>query len=368
VRARDAVLPGLLALLATLVVTALTLLHDHGDLSAFVTAGTQYVAPQPHLHLHPGTGYDGQFVYRLARAPLDLRRTAYGITFDNGIRVQRIGLPTLAYLVSGGGRPTLLPAALIAIEVVAVGVTGALGGLVAQQAGRASAWGLLLALVPGLAFGVQHDLTEPLEITLLVAGVLLLRAGRPVWAGVALAAAALTRETALLFVAAVILERLVTRRRVGRQDAAWLLPVVAFAAWQLTAAAITGSLPLHSDTGANLALPFVGLVHLLSQLPSDRARPARLVVVQLVWLAYLLMAVVPQLARAPRPLVTAWGLTALFSLTLSTFVWEGYDDLRFLLDLTAVSMLVLLASRRRLTDVAVLTGAVWVITLVLRVT
>lgn len=365
---RAAVVPGGLALVLALLVVGLTLIHLRSGLGGFVTAGDRSVSPRPHLPVRPGVGYDGQFVYRLALAPLDLRTRAHGITLDTPLRAQRIGLPALAWLVSLGGRPTLVPGALVGIDVAALSAVGGLGGLLAAKAGRAPAWGLLLAGAPGLAFALQHDLTEVLEIALMLGGLVLLWSRKPAVAGVSLATAALTRETALLLAAAVLIERVVVRRRLGRYDLPWLLPVVAFIAWQLLVVGLTGSLPLRSDSGMNLAPPFVGLVHLIGNLSSQPSRPARLVIAELVLLAFLLLAALPLLRRAPRPLPLAWLLSLVFSLLLSTFVWEGYDDLRFLVDLTELTLLVLLVSRRRLADVAALVGAAWVFTLVLRVT
>src|SRR5438067_850617 len=56
-----------------------------GGVAAFVIAGDRYVDPQVRAELpvrHNSPGYDGQFVYRLARDPFTHQVTASGITLD----------------------------------------------------------------------------------------------------------------------------------------------------------------------------------------------------------------------------------------------------------------------------------------------
>jgi hypothetical protein len=79
--------------------------------------------------------YDGQFFYRLALAPADLRLEAQGVRLDTALRRQRPGYPALAWLLSCG-RPTLVAWALLVVNVLGLGVLGLLGGLAAQDAGR----------------------------------------------------------------------------------------------------------------------------------------------------------------------------------------------------------------------------------------
>lgn len=373
---RAALVPGLLALLAALVVVGVGLASYGGHISRFVHAGTWYVTARPHLVRQPGAGYDGQFIYRLALAPLNLATRAHGIAFDTPLRTQRIGLPLLGWLLSAGGRPAALPYVLLGIEVLSVAVLGALGGLVAARARRAPAWGVLLASPVGLVFAVLHDLTEPPAVALLVAGLLLLQAGRPVWAGTSLAAAALTRETALVVVLAIALPRVwaVVRGRrsdcpdhsgPGRSDLSWVLPVAVWAGWEAYVMLATHRSPLTSGGKANLAPPLAGVVGLAHALPHAALHQWPLLVVQLAVTAYLLLAAAPAVRTAAAPLPLAVLLSGAFVLLLSTVVWTGYDNLRFLAELTALALLALLASRRPLRGVAIASAAVWVLSLAL---
>jgi hypothetical protein len=364
---RAALLPGALSLGLGMVVILAGLLSEGGGLSRFVHAGAWYVTPRPHLVRQAGAGYDGQFVYRLALAPSDLGRTAHGITLDTPLRLQRIGLSALAWVLSGGGRAALVPAVLVVINLLALAALGALGGLVCRRAGRNPAWGVLLASSAGLTFSLLHDLTEVLSVALLITAVHLIWSRRPVAAGFALAGAALTRETALLLAAGIALPRLLgmARRpaRLAREDLAWALPVAAFVGWQLVVALVTGQSPLGRGGGTNLSLPFVGLVGLARSLPSAALHQWPLLLLQLAFLVYLLVAALPVLRESAAPVPLTWLLAGAFSLCYSTVVWTGYDDLRSLTELSALTMLVLLRSRRSLSGVATGSAIVWVVTL-----
>jgi hypothetical protein len=85
-----------------------------------------------------------------------------------------------------------------------------------------------------------------------------------VLAAVLLAYGALTRETVMVAVAAIaimrvtgMLRRRTTGARPGREDLTWLVPSVAFAAWQVVVKAATGSVPLLADGGRNAGAPFI---------------------------------------------------------------------------------------------------------------
>jgi hypothetical protein len=73
-----------------------------------------------------GSGYDGQFYYRLALNPANLHRSAYGIRFDNPYRVQRITYSVLAF-VAAAGQMAAVPDALVAVNVLGLAVLALLG-------------------------------------------------------------------------------------------------------------------------------------------------------------------------------------------------------------------------------------------------
>ncbi len=107
----------------------------------------------------------------------------------------------------------------------------------------------------GVITSLSRDTAEPLAAACLLAGLLAVRARRPVLAAILLAYGALTRETVMVAVAALAIVRVVDmlrgRVRPGHDDLAWVVPAVAFAAWQLVVKAATGSIPLLADGGRN---------------------------------------------------------------------------------------------------------------------
>jgi hypothetical protein len=254
---------GVLALLATVgFALARWQRWSQGQISTWILVGQRFAGPglAPGIGLRTGTGYDGQFFYRMAMNPADLNSTAYGITFDAPYRLMRIGYPTLVWLASLG-HGSLVPLMLVVVNVAAMGAMGVFGGLFARDGGRHALWGLALPMYFGLLTSVARDTAEPVACAFLLAGLLALRRRRPVLAGVLLACGALTRETVMVAVAAIAVVRctsLVRRRRLPeRTDLAWLLPAIAFPAWELLVKFATGNLPLLADGNQNAGTPFV---------------------------------------------------------------------------------------------------------------
>jgi hypothetical protein len=361
------------AVIAVAAAAARIVVIGHGSLGYLVGAGRVYSDPAhlpPGIPVRSGTGYDGQFMYRLAHDPFDLREQASGVRFDNAFRLGRIGYPILVWLVSAAGRPVLLPAALLLVGVASLATLAALGAAQAQEHGLAAGWGLLVCW-PGLLFSIDFDLAEPLEVALVVVGLLALRRRCPGWAAAALAGAVLTRETALIAVLAVVVCRLpslLRERRARRIDLAWLAPSVAFAGWQLTCLAVTGRLPIASDVGSGVQRPFAGLVaawprwvNVADLHPVEAGvHAAELTVLTTVVLAALLAAgtrrpgstssggVVDCRLRVLDPLVVAAAFGAAAACCLSVAVWASRSDLRMFADTYALAALVLLDRHPRL--------------------
>jgi hypothetical protein len=180
---------------------------------------------------------------------------------DAPFRVQRIGYPVLAWLVSAG-QHGWVPVALVAVNVLALGAVGLAGGTLARDAGRHALWGLLLAGYFGFFMSVGNDLTEPVAAACLLGGIIACRHERPVLAGAAFGYGALTREAVLIVPLAPGLTRLISwGRRTARPtvpDLAWVMPLLAFTAWQLVLRQVTGSAILLASAASNSSpgLPF----------------------------------------------------------------------------------------------------------------
>jgi len=336
----------------------------HGQVSRFVMAERSYANPArvPRgLVVLPNNGYDGQFFYRLALNPSNLHRTAYGITFDSNFRVQRIGYPVLAWLVSFGQHPWV-PLALVMVNVLALTALGFLGGLLAREVNRHALWGLLLAGYFGFVFSLGRDLAEPAAAAFLLAGLLAYRRGRPVLAGLLLAYGSLTRETVMVFVAAIAIVRIVSvlRRKVrpGRQDLAWIVPSAVFAGWQVVTLAVTGNFALAADSSDNTGVPGQAMVHGVATHVShlslhSAANDAWVVEFAVLMILVALAAASLRATTAPVHERLAFGFFIVELFILSPGIWNGVADLRSLDEVYLFAILILLGARRRLVVPAV---------------
>lgn len=396
-------LSALVVLVGSLIFVALRLvIAAKGVPSAFVVAGRHFVnpalAPRGLVVFH-GTGYDGQFYYRLALDPFNLSREAFGITMDTVFRFQRMAYPFLAWLLSVGNH-RFVPEALILINVASLTALGWLGGLIAKGVHRHSLHGILLAGFSGFVFSLARDTPEPMAAACMIGGLLARRRDRPVLAGILFAIGALTRETVLLAVAALVIARvarliwmppvprtgqlggflnrasLASRRATGatrpraaellrprRDDLAWAIPIAAFVAWQAVIWHVTGKIAFLVDRHDNMTRPLSAMFHAVGTNLRDLgpSQPDRDVwIIELVALGiivgYALGVTVSNMWRFGHTVrilrrVTveqvALILSVIMLLFLSSGIWNGLVDLRSMDDPFVLGVTVLLAGRWR---------------------
>jgi len=356
--------PAAAALIATLAAVAFTLARwqtwAHGRISAFILVGRHFATPSqlPHgLPLVKTYGYDGQFFYRLALNPFNLHHTAYGITMDRPYRFMRIGYPVLTWLVSAG-QHSLVPVMLVAVNIAAVGALGYLGAIFALQGGRHALAGLLFPAYFGLLTSLSRDTAEPLGAVCLLAGLLAIRSRRPVLAAALLAFGSLTRETVMVAVAAIAVMRVIGivrgRSRPGREDLAWVVPAVAFAAWQVVVKAATGSVPLLADGGRNAGAPFIAPLqafrHNLAHVNPHQFDRYDLWLLELGILVCFSVAALLCLRATSAPgherLAFVLYLVEICVVTPST--WNGLDaDMRSFIEVYLLAVIILLGTPRR---------------------
>jgi len=356
--------PTVTALIATLVAVAFALARwqtwAHGNISRFILVGRHFATPAQlpqGMPVAPTYGYDGQFFYRLALNPLNFHHTAYGITMDRSYRYMRIGYPALTWLVSLG-QHFLVPVMLVAVNIAAVGALGYLGARFAVDGGRHALAGLLMPGYFGLITSLSRDTAEPLAAVCLLAGLLAIRDRRPVLAAALLAYGALTRETVMVAVAAVAIMRVVGilrgQARAGRDDLAWVVPTVAFAAWQVIVKAMTGSIPLLADSGRNAGAPFIAplqaLKSNLAHLNTHQFDQYDLWLLELAILALFAIAALLSLRSTNAPvherLAFVLYLVEICVVTPST--WGSLDaDMRSFIEVYLLAVIILLSTPRR---------------------
>ena len=325
---------------------------------AFVTAGR----PGDLAIVNEGsTGYDGQFVYRLALDPFTREKAAYGITLDNPpYRQQRIGLPLAANVVSRTGIP--LSVSLLLVNTAALLAATWAGAVLARRLGRHALWGVLVGLSPGLVVAVTRDLTEPLATALLLVGLVgwtTRRTPHVLLATAAFTASVLTRETSLAVLFGLGLYEAYSaatgpdRGEAVRRAALLLVPVVAVVAWQLHLENVWGELPIRATDG-DVGAPFLQTASRFladggdwSDWASKDALLAHAWVAERVLLAAILATTALALRRTTTDAATraAWVVASLLS--LSTAWGRDVAFLRGANEAVVLSTLVLLGARSR---------------------
>jgi hypothetical protein len=356
--------PAAAALIAGLVATGVTLARWQtwagGRISRFILVGRHFATPSelpPGMPVAKTYGYDGQFFYRLALNPLNFHHTAYGITMDRPYRFMRIGYPVITWLVSAG-QHSLVPVMLVAVNIAASAALGWLGARFALDGGRHALAGLLIPGYFGLLTSLSRDTAEPLAAACLLAGLLAVRARRPVRAACFLAYGALTRETVMVAVAAIAIWRVIGmlrgRVRPGRDDLAWVVPAAAFIAWEVVVKLATGTIPLLADGGRNAGAPFIApfqaFRHNLGHIHLHQFEQYDLWFLELAVLLGFAVAALACLRSTSAPaherLALVLYLVEICVVTPST--WNSLDaDMRSFIEVYLLAVIILLGTPRR---------------------
>lgn len=212
-----------LALLGGLAVVGLRLAAHDGDPTVFVRFGERHVVASEApvgAEIADSAGYDGQYFYRIARDPFSRADRVDGVDLDRpAFRTRRIAYPAAAWALALGGRRSLVPWTLVAVNLGSLAaLTGAVAVL-ARDAGASPWLGLLAAGWPGFLVALVSDLSEIGAAAALAWALVALRRQQWVGAAVLLTLAVLTREsTALLALGvggAAVLGHLPLARRLG---------------------------------------------------------------------------------------------------------------------------------------------------------
>jgi hypothetical protein len=254
--------PWMLVTIVCVLYVLFVLIRNQGDPLALVTIGTRF---DPGIQ-NGSEGYDGQFVYYIARDP----STAAQYLDVPAYRFQRILLPMLGRSLALGQAP-LIPWTLLIINLISLAVgTWLLEKLLIQQ--KVSRWyALTYGLTVGIFASVRLSLSEPLGYGLVLAGITLASRERWGWSALIFALAALAKETTLFFVAGYGLYLLVGRR--------WRtailfggIAIVPFGAWQFVLRYSLGAFGIGSG-GAKATsfeiIPFAGVARILTDSPPE---------------------------------------------------------------------------------------------------
>jgi hypothetical protein len=327
-----------------------------GDLSIFIVAGGPGVDAArvpPGVTVTPGIGgYDGVMFYRLALDPFTHERTAYGITMDApSYRQQRIGYPLLVWAVTFG-RPSAVPAALFAVNFIAIVAMAWTGAALARALAIHSLWGLTFALYPGFLLSLVRDLPEPVAGALALGGVLAAIEGRHWIAALLLSCAALTRETTILFAVALLgvsLYRLF-KKQAAAPALSFAVPLVVWLIWQIVLTSWWGVAPVRGGAPA-WSVPFVELGRLIGASLTRKTHVQRLYLAECVYVVAIIVLVLIAWRRSKinPEWRLAWCLYLVLGSILQHEVWqEDFGFLRVLSEWFIAGNLILLASTPRI--------------------
>jgi len=264
---------GVIVMFAYFAATVPMLLRGNIDPSIFIVAGDRFVTsaetPSP-IHVHPRSdGYDGQFYYRLALAPLSTAPVIYGITFDHPAwRMQRILLPLFARALALG-HAAAVPAALFVTNLAALFAIGWLAMLLANARSFRLAIPIAIVAWPGFFVALTHDTTEILAAAFILGAIAALHARRTAIASILLALATLTRETAILLAAGLLAASLLRAVRSPRDARQWrhaaciAASILPFLIWRHIVATLWHDTPQGHGISHNVGLPLLGLAQII---------------------------------------------------------------------------------------------------------
>jgi hypothetical protein len=267
-----------LSVVGAVVVTALVhaaffaiyVLAYNGDVTALVCADMTKIGTWPYEDIRVGFskgGYDGQYCYSLARAPLC--HFGQDVIDFPAYRQVRVLYPAMAWLCSGGN-PQWLVWALPIINFAAILALAWCGALLAACCQRSPWWGCLLPIVLNAGMPALRDLTDPLAMAAVFAMICAYLVEWPVCLlGLFGAAAVFGREQNVIVLLLVLGDSLLRKRWLA--SAAMGAALVAWVSWVAVLHVMYGAWPF---SGGNLSLPFGGIGFCLTHLTGSNGRLA----------------------------------------------------------------------------------------------
>ena len=354
---------GVLAALLALLVWALVVFGKYGGNPTGLARIGDRMPLSPRLQgqelvvLQGKRGNDGQQFLALALDPLqsDPATTA---AVDNPIyRGKRLLYPLLAWLL-GLGQPGLIVWTLGLLNVACIGLAAAMVARWAQLEQRSPQWGLAVLALPGFWVTLSLDTADLLATSLMLAAAVAWRQGQTLQASSRLAAALLSRETALLAWAATGLAAL--RERRWRALLPLALAPLPLLVWMRSLNARFAAVADGALAGLHFTWPLAGVLRKgaqllgISPLPGLTPGLAERLFDGLcfgLWLGSLAVLAAAALGRlaAHRWLRFTAALYLLPALCTSTQILARFPDYtRVWIDLGALALLVLLGNRGRL--------------------
>lgn len=351
--------PWMVATLLCIIYIVFVLVRNNGNPLALVTIGTRFSERQP----NGSEGYDGQFVYYIARDPA----TAAQFLDVPAYRFQRILLPAMGRIFSFG-QTGLIPWTLLLINLFSL----AAGTWLLEQLLRAENVSRWYALTYGLTIGifgsVRLSLSEPLTYGLVLGGIWLAQRQRWAWNAVIFALAGLAKETALFFPAGYAIW-LLSKRQWRESILIAFISTGPFIVWQFILRSQFGSFGIGS--GGALAtsfeiIPFAGVARIITEAEPE-ARMSLILIFGVILIPFVIVPTLWGLWRWWRDwsgqTAYTWLLFANSAIMLfvpfSTYR-EPIGILRFIVGLQ-IALILYTAERRQMR--ALRNSTIWILTI-----
>jgi len=233
-------------LLVAILLVGVVLYSSGGDILSLVRIGTRFSTGNP-----SGTeGYDGQFVYYIARNPSP-HQVAKFLDVP-AYRYQRILYPIIVRGLSFGNEQAI-PWIMVLVNIIAIAAgTWALGELF-NSWGVSRWYALVYGLWTGFLLALIVDLSEPLAYGLVAGAVLAIERDKTVVGWVLFGLAVFAKEVTLIFVLAALLAY--SSQRQWKQAALLgMIAVIPYALFQIWLWGVFGQPGIGS--GGAMATPF----------------------------------------------------------------------------------------------------------------
>ena len=295
-----------------------------GNLSGFACIGDYFLIPETGSRdtsiLKNSSGYDGQFFYYICFDPFLTGRIHKGMDMAS-YRYQRILYPWMVCLISAG-KSALFPYALIAVNLLSVLAGTLFCMLFLKQKGLSSWLGFCYALTSGFLIACLRDLSEPLSMAFLMAGLYWYSLRRFGWSVFCFSFAILAREIMLLVILCVLLEQLLQKRD-WKFFWGYLFSFIPYGLWQIYVFWRLKQTPFEDQT-SNVGLPFKALfayTRQLFSLPDKKQEQTYLLLCVLLILCLMILSF-----REVKRSVNAYSLSFLVFALLPAFfsskVWS----------------------------------------------
>lgn len=368
-RINHPLLPAFIALVVGWALVDGELNERQGDWSTLITAGDQFIDPDavPHpISVAEGSGYDGQFFYRLALDPWTPERRELGGVLDAPPwRHQRILYPLATWLVALGN-PRHVPEALVLVNLLAIALIGSAGGVIARNFDLHAIWGVVPALYPGFFLTLVRDTAEIVAAACVLNGIAALiyhekgRAWGAAGATLMFSLAVLARETTVLVAAALFASWFWSRIRHTETVVSWhqgIVPPLVMALWHFTLYLRWGEFPSEQGSG-NVGAPFVGVMEFALEIADRQNRWESVWLIELWFLAAIALLTLGVLWWSRAELYVKISYVGYFGLAavLTRLIWvEDWSFMRALTELHMMAAIILLGAPRwaRITGVII---------------